>query len=131
MLALTFGVLTLCRMPNRTRLTLHAIDKFAAFLTTDTCKKQEMHWCKDEAYIVERISDLRKVARLPIHLRRDIDGHRGRVAEAWACARFAQKRSTPTALRTAVDKPVVPFLPPEIWRTILDILCTQGWAAVP
>lgn len=116
-------------MPNRTRLSLRAVDDFAVFLTTDACKERERFWCKDEAYIVDRIRDLRRVARLPIHLRRDVDGHRGRVAEAWACARVAQKRSTPIALLGASDKPVLPFLPPEIWRTIFGILCTQGWAA--
>ena len=118
-------------MPNRTRLSLRAIDDFAVFLTTDACKERERFWCKDEPYIVDRIRDLRRIARMPIHLRRDIDGHRGRVAEAWACARVAQKRSTPIALCTAGDNPVVPFLPPEIWRTILGILCTQRWAAAP
>ena len=118
-------------MPNRTRLSLRAVDDFAVFLTTDACKERERLWCCAEAYIVDRISDLRRIARLPIHLRRDVDGHRGRVAEAWACARVAQTRSTPTALFGAADKPVVPFLPPEIWRTIFGILCTQGWAAAP
>lgn len=121
MWTLGYGGLTLCRMPNRTRLSLHAVDDFAAFLASEACTKRERFWCKDEAYIVERIHDLRKVARLPIHLRRDVDGHRDRVAEAWACARVASE----------AGKPVAPYLPPEIWRTILGILCTERWAAAP